>query len=352
MQKQIELLPKDVDGGLITSEANRRYFTGFPSTAGTLVLLKDSAYFLVDSRYYERALHSIDECEVILLKDFQKQLSDLFSAHHCKKIVVESGQMTLREFKLLQKQFPEVTFVDDFSFEQKINHLRSIKTEEEVEKIKAAQKIAERSFFLLLDYIREGVTEQQVASQLKMSLLREGADDIAFDPIVVSGRNSANPHGVPTSKMLEDGDFVTLDFGAKKDGYCSDMTRTIFIGEPSREQSMFYKTVLVGQNLAIDYIKAGQMGYEPDNIARQYFESQGYTEEFCHSLGHGVGLHLHEEPYLGKRSKTTLEKGMVVTVEPGLYLPGKYGVRIEDMVVITEHGCDNLTHCPKDLICL
>lgn len=352
LEELVKGLPEDADACLITSPVTRRYLTGFSSTAGVLLVLRDAVYFLVDFRYYERALQSVPYCEVLLLKDYYQQLCDLCRRHQCSKVVIQSNVLTMREYRNLQARCKGISFIEDPSFEAHIALLHAVKTEEEIEKIKQAQKISERSFFLILDYIREGVTEKEVSTQLKMNMLREGADDMAFDPIVVSGRNAANPHGVPTDKVLEDGDFVTMDFGAKKDGYCSDMTRTVFIGEPSKEQTMFYKTVLVGQNLAIDYVRAGQMGYEPDNMVRQYFESQGYVEEFGHSLGHGVGLSLHEEPIIGRKSKMKLQENMVVTIEPGLYLPGKYGVRIEDMVLITEKGCENLNHCPKDLICL
>ena len=229
--------------------------------------------------------------------------------------------------------------------------MRMIKSPEEISKILAAQKVTEAAFKHILNYVTEGNTERKIAKELDKFLL-ENADGSAFSTIVVSGRNSSSPHGKPSDKFLEDGDFVTMDFGASLDGYLSDMTRTVCIGQPSDEQLCLYKTVLFGQQMAIDFLKAGLKGYEADKLVREYFDSQNYKGAFGHGLGHGVGLEIHEYPMLNPKSDVVLKEGMVVTVEPGLYLSGKFGVRIEDMVEITEYGCKNLTNIDKELICL
>lgn len=347
----IQRMPDGIDCGIITNDVNRTYFTGFSSSAGILLITSEKAYLLIDFRYYERALENVSGVQVLLLKDAKQQIQEIFDRHACKTIAVESNSMTLAEFSSYRSNHPNQEFLSDKRFSDLIDDLRMIKTQDEIYKILSAQAITELAFEHILDYMSEGMTEQQVAKEINRFIL-DRTDSLAFETIVVSGRNSSSPHGVPTNKLIEDGDFVTMDFGASLDGYKSDMTRTICVGEPSEEQLVVYKTVLFGQSMALDYIGAGKTGKKVDGLIRSYFESLDYGDEFGHSLGHGVGLEIHEKPNLSPKSNTELKEGMVVTVEPGLYLPGKFGVRIEDMVVVTKMGCRNLTKTPKELICL
>lgn len=351
LKKLIEGLPEQIDAALILSDINRRYFTGFPSTAGILFVTRDQAYLLMDFRYYERAVSSVTDASVLFLEDAHKQLGDLFKKHNCRNVGIESKRITLYEYKTYCDEFPNINFLKDDQLNDFIDSMRMIKSPEEIGKILAAQKVTEAAFKHILNYVTEGNTERKIAKELDKFLL-ENADGSAFSTIVVSGRNSSSPHGKPSDKFLEDGDFVTMDFGASLDGYLSDMTRTVCIGQPSDEQLCLYKTVLFGQQMAIDFLKAGLKGYEADKLVREYFDSQNYKGAFGHGLGHGVGLEIHEYPMLNPKSDVVLKEGMVVTVEPGLYLSGKFGVRIEDMVEITEYGCKNLTNIDKELICL
>lgn len=344
-------LPESLDAAIVCSPINRRYFTGFSSTAGILLVTREEAYFLIDFRYYEKAAATINGATVILLEDATRQLGDLLKKHNCHTVGVEANRMTLFEYETYCEQFPFVTFSKENILSDWIDSSRMVKTQEEIDKILEAQKIAEDALQHILGYISEGLTEIQVKRELERFIL-DRADGLAFDTIIASGRNSALPHAVPSDKRLEEGDFLTMDFGAVIDGYHSDMTRTVFIGHPSEEQIRLYKTVLFGQHLALDFVKAGKKCCEVDRLVREYFDSQGYAGAFGHNLGHSLGLEIHESPRLSPKSDIVLQEGMIVTIEPGLYLPGKFGVRIEDMVKITENGCENLTGADKELICL
>lgn len=345
-------LPDGLDCGLVLSDINRRYLTGFPSSAGILAVMKEQSYLLIDFRYYERAKREITGCEVVLMENSYQQFSDLFAKHSVKRAAVENYSITLHQYFSLKSRLKGVKFIENTLFNDTIDCMRMLKTPEEIEKILAAQAVTEKAFDHICGFIREGVTERQVACELDSFMRANGADDIAFDTIAVAGENSSSPHGVPTDRELRGGDLLTMDFGAKLEGYHSDMTRTVAVGALSEEAQRLYETVLEGQRRALAYLKDGQQGKQADRLVREYFDSEGYAGAFGHSLGHGVGLEIHESPNLSPASATVLREGMVVTVEPGLYLPGKFGVRIEDMVVITSGGCRNLTRCEKQLICL
>ena len=233
-----------------------------------------------------------------------------------------------------------------------IEKIRLIKTPEEINIIKVACEIADQAFSHILNFIKPGITELEVSNELEFFMRKQGATASSFDTIVASGLRSALPHGVATNKEIENGDFVTLDFGAIYNGYVSDITRTIAVGKPSNQLIEMYETVLESQLLALQHVKPGMTGREADNIARDFLKSKGYGEAFGHSTGHGIGLEIHEGPTLSSRSDTVLEPNMVVTIEPGIYLPGIGGVRIEDDIVITETGNEKLTHSKKELIIL
>lgn len=356
MNKQLKRfmseLPQEIDAGLILSDVNRQYFLDFHSSAGVLLVTRKNAYFIIDFRYYEIAKKSIEDCEVILMDGFSKQFQKLLCEEKIHTIAVESEYITLNELHQYQNAFPSVIFSQSLEFDRLIKSMRSIKTAEEIRRISEAQKITDAAFTDILNVIRKGMTEKQIAMELEYSMKRHGADAFAFDTIVVSGKNSSLPHGVPSDKTVEEGDFITMDFGARWNGYNSDMTRTVSIGQISEEQQKVYQTVLEAQRLVLDQIKSGISCLEIDRLARDYIYQNGYQGCFGHGLGHSVGIEIHELPAFNMRDTTLTQDGMVITVEPGIYLEGLFGVRIEDMIVVQGDGCINLTSSPKNLISL
>lgn len=354
MRKLFELmrtLPSDVDCGIISSDVNIKYFTKFSLTDGLLVVTHSDAYLLVDFRYYEMAKSCITDISVICFEDLKNELENIFKINNCSRVAIESSNVVVRTFENYKKTFRDVVFIADARFDDIILNLRMIKTDYEIKQIEHAQKIAELAFNNILNFISERVTEIDIARELNSFILKH-SDGLSFDTIVVSGSNSSLPHGVPSSKLIQKGDFITMDFGAIVDGYHSDMTRTVCFGEPSSEKKEIYNIVLSGQKLALNSVKPGTRCSELDKLVREYFERFGFSSEFGHSLGHGVGLDIHEMPTLSFRGNIELKKGMVVTIEPGIYLNGRFGVRIEDMILITESGYENFTKCSKELICI
>lgn len=349
--KIMQELPNDVDCAMVSSDVNRRYLTGFSSSAGVLVITHNAAYLLVDFRYYEMAVSRAKGFEVILFKNLYDELEKLFCELNCCDVAIEIGDITVEIFNKYRKRFKSINFITDGGLDAIISRLRMTKSAGEVEKIKSAQEVADAAFSHILSFISPGKTELEIARRLN-GFIMERSDGLSFETIVVSGKNSSLPHGTPSSKQIQKGDFITMDFGALVDGYHSDMTRTIFCGKPSDDQKKLYDLVLFGQNLALDAVRSGAMCCDIDDLVRKYFNEFGFNEEFGHGLGHGVGLSIHEKPSLSPKESCKLSCGMVVTVEPGLYLSGKYGVRIEDMVLVCEKGCENLTKSPKELICV
>ena len=344
------LLPDGVDGALITSAVGRRYLTGMKSSAGVVLVTREAAYLLIDFRYYERACAEARDCEVVLLTELKRQLTELLSRHQVNRLAIESAAMTVFELAQYRDRLPGVTIVADNTLSDRLDTLRIRKDEGELASMRAAQHIAEEAFTHILEYIRPGRTEREVALELDYFMLKGGAEALSFDTIAVSGKNSSLPHGVPCDKPLEDGDFLTLDFGAVVEGYHSDMTRTVAIGHVSDDMRAVYDCVLTAQRTALSAVRAGITGKTLDAAARDVIKAAGYGEFFGHGLGHGVGLDIHESPSASPSGAVELKDGMVVTVEPGIYLPGRFGVRIEDMVVVREGGCENLTSAPKELL--
>ena len=354
IESLMSVMPADVDAALIVTPCNRRYFTEFESSDGFLLVTRKGSIFYTDSRYIEAAGNQIKCCDVAEGKQVFSQMKDYLNERNVKSVAVEASGMTLAEFSRLtgNENMKDFHFVSDNSLDTAINVFRSVKNEAEKGKILSAQKIAEDAFLHILNFIKKGRTEKEVQLELDFYMLKNGAEALSFDTIAVSGKNSSMPHGVPTDKMIEDGDFVTLDFGAVVDGYHSDMTRTVAVGFVTDEQQKVYDTVLRAQLSALDVVKAGVSCFDADKAARDVIVNAGYGEFFGHGTGHGVGVEIHEMPNLSPRSSAVLEKGNIVTVEPGIYLPGKFGVRIEDMAFVTENGCENLTKSQKSLIVL
>ena len=351
IEELIKDMPDEIDAVIVKNGFNRFYFTNFSSTAGVLVITKKSAYFLLDFRYFEMAQKVVKGVKIICFSDVFEEINKIFKKENVKNVAVETKSVSISEFEEYKTKLNEYNFTKNSWLDEEISSLRSVKTEEEVEKIRRSQEVVDAAFSHILNFISAGKTEKQVAREIENFIL-DNAQATSFSTIVVSGKNSSLPHGVPTEKILEDGDFVTMDFGAILDGYCSDMTRTVVVKKPSNFQRELYKIVLDGQELALKTIKEGLICNEVDAMVRRFFKKFDYDEEFGHGLGHGVGIEIHENPRLNKICKTKLKKNMVVTVEPGIYINSKMGLRIEDMVVVKENGILNLTKSSKELICV
>lgn len=341
------------DGILVSSEINQRYLTDFHFSDGYLLITEDDAILLTDSRYIEAAKASVKELESIAppaktrMNNF---LANLISEKKISRLAIEEDALSYSEYLVLSKKFKGCTLVKGASL--LFSSLRSIKTAEELDRMARAQAITDAAFSHILEFISPNVTEQEVALELEYFMRRKGAEACAFSTIAVSGSASSLPHGVPRNKLLERG-FLTMDFGARVDGYCSDMTRTVAIGKVSEEMKTVYNTVLRAQRAALDFIAEGVLCKEADATARSLIKEAGYGKNFGHSLGHGVGMLVHEAPRLSSsaRADSRLVRGNVVTVEPGIYLEGRFGCRIEDMVAIDLDGSvRNFTKSPKELI--
>jgi Xaa-Pro aminopeptidase len=355
------LLKNKLDAIMITSISNIIYLTGYSGFSkeereAYLFLTQDSQYILTDGRYTQDVKTLIPNYELIEISSkfsFEKALKRIIKSHKIKKLGFEGHDISFLEHERLSEYFNNI-------YHLSISSLRSIKTSHEISKIEKACKLGDKTFDYILKKIHLGVTEKEIAFEIEFFIKKSGGD-ISFAPIVAFGKNSAVPHHVPTqnSEIRTPNSIILLDFGVKLDNYCSDMTRTIFYGKPTSKQKRMYETVLNAQNLAIQQFnnlamkqsKEQIQASNVDNIAREYIVSQGY-KTIPHSLGHGIGIQIHESPRLSPKSKDILNEGMVFSVEPGIYIPNFGGVRIEDLVVLTNKGPKLLTHFPKEIIVL
>ena len=352
LDRIMPLLPEDIDSALIITPQNRRYFTGFEASDGFVLASRNKNIFWTDSRYIEAARETASGCEVRLGTDAYNQISEEMAEQGLKNVIVEASGVTLAQFADIQAKLADVSVIGTKELDDAINALRSVKSEEEVALIVKAQKIAEEALGHMFGFIRPGMTEKQVQLELDFYMLSHGAEALSFETIAVAGANSSKPHGVPGNYVIQNGDFLTLDFGATYGGYHSDMTRTVAVGSATEEMKKVYNVVLEAQLAGIDALCPGLACKDADGAARSVIEAAGYGEYFGHGTGHGVGIEIHEHPYDSMRSKETLAAGNVVTIEPGIYLPGKFGVRIEDMALITPDGRRLLTWAKKDLVIL
>ncbi len=345
-----KLQTEPYDAVIITSKVNQRYVTGFDFDDGYVVVTKDKAFVLVDFRYIEAARASVtDEFEILMLEGKKTEfIKNLLKENGVRVLAYENLEMTCDEYNTLSDALDGVGMLP---VKKLFDSLRICKTEEELEKMDRAQQITDAAFAHILEFIKPDMTEIEVALELEFFMRKMGSEGVAFNTICVSGSASSLPHGVPRNVKLERG-FLTMDFGARIDGYCADMTRTVVIGKADEEIKKVYNTVLTAQTEALAAIKAGESCFEIDNIARSIINNAGYRGCFGHGLGHGVGLYIHEAPRLSSMVDPALklEVGNVVTVEPGIYLEGKFGCRIEDMVAVTEDGIRNFTKSPKEMI--
>ena len=339
------------DGILISSDVNRLYFTDFEYSDGYLLITPKKSYLITDFRYIEAAEKQVSGYfKKIMFKGFSDvQFLQMLKENNISRLMFEDTRMTCAEYEKFKKQLDGITLVPSGDI---IENLRLTKDETEAQKVIKAQDIAEKSLANLIDRFDKNMTEQELATYLEYLMKRNGADGISFSTIAVSGKASSLPHGVPRNQRLENG-FLTIDFGAVYKGYHSDMTRTFCIGKATDEMKTVYNTVLEAQTAAINTIMNGERNcFEIDRIAREYIYSKGYKGCFGHGLGHGVGLEIHEAPRLSPsvNKELCLTEGNIVTVEPGIYIEDKFGVRIEDMIYMSPNGPINITKMPKNLI--
>lgn len=348
------VIKKAGDCGIITDEVNRRYFTGMKSSAGTVLVFPEESYLIIDFRYIEKARSVVKDCTVLLEergKGKYDQINALIEKHGAKTVAIDSQTCTVRELATYREEL-KAEVPGDGRFGAIIRKLRVVKTAEEIERMIAAQRIAEQGFEHMLGFIREGRTEREMQLELDYFMLSHGAEALSFDTIVLSGPNTSLPHGVPGDRRVQQGEFVLMDYGAVVDGYHSDMTRTVCVGAPDEKMKRVYDIVLRAQQASLNALKAGISGKDLDAAARDLITAEGFGECFGHSLGHGVGMEIHEEAYAAPTSEAVLPENTVITIEPGIYIEGEFGVRIEDFAVIKAEGYENMTLSPKELICL
>ncbi len=349
LSKYLNLLGEKVDGLLLTSRYSRHYGAQFDIAEGVAIVSKAGCRYYTDSRYIESAQKGIQGFEVIMVsrgRDYFTLINQAIADFGIQILGYEERYLTVAEF---------------MSYEEKLNaklvpcnaaiySLRERKEDYELQRMRQAQEITDAAFAQVCTKIREGITEKELAAELIYCLLKNGAEGLSFDPIVVSGPNTSLPHGVPGDRKLQRGDFITMDFGVIYKGYCSDMTRTVALGYATEEMEKVYNTVLQAQLAGIAASCAGVAGREIDDAARKVIADAGYGEYFGHGYGHSLGMEVHESPNCNPREERLMEERMVCSAEPGIYLPDKFGVRIEDVVVFTQNGCEILTKSPKNLI--
>ncbi len=347
MNKKLDGILKNAVAVLITSPHNMRYFSGFSGGEGAVLFAFDKKFLFTDSRYIEQAESDTAGFFLTETNDYLGSACKILNENGCQKVLIEDNEISARDYDRISKALENCEII--FGSE-KINTMRMVKTDAEIEKIRCAEEICCKAFEHILEFIKPDVCEKDIALEIEYFMKKNGADDIAFETIAISGKRTSLPHGVPSDKRIEKGDFVTIDFGCTFDGYCSDMTRTVVVGRANDEQKKIYNSVRTSQQIGLDYIRQGIRGCDADKAARDYIEKSGFGQYFRHSLGHGVGLLVHELPNLSPKSEIVLEENMVVSCEPGIYVPDFGGVRIEDLVIVKKDGCENLTRATKELI--
>ncbi len=342
-----------IDAAVLSSIINQRYMTGFDYTDGYVLITKNKSYVLADFRYIEAARAKVDANDFEIIMPEGSMLScvaGLLDGNDCRNVAFEDATLSVSDYERMKKVFVGKELCAGAS--EIADGLRLFKDSDEIEKMKKAQAITDAGFAHMMKVLTPDMTELEAALELEFFMRRQGSEGTAFETIAVSGAASSLPHGVPRNVKLEKG-FFTMDFGAKFDGYCSDMTRTVVIGKADADMKKLYNTVLAAQTAALDFIAEGINCRDADTVARDIINNAGYEGRFGHSLGHGVGMYIHESPRLAQRVAPDykLQRGHIVTVEPGIYIEGLYGCRIEDMVGIMPDGSVyNFTHSPKELI--
>ncbi len=336
-----------LDGILFIGLENIRYLCGFTGSDGAFLLTSEESFFLTDSRYWTQSEEEVKSCHLLR---YQKKLDGIVSTLcelKLKRVGFDSLSIPFAFYQSLQQRVAgEIELVP---LEKEIKNLRAIKDEQELLSIRKAINIASDSFNHMLSIVKEGVSEREIALEMEFFMKKEGSEAMGFDIIVASGKRSAHPHGRASTKKIEKGDFVLIDFGSRIEGYHSDQTRTLVCGNPSEDQKKIYQIVKDAHDKAIEKVRPGVPIQELDAVARDYIRDRGYDEYFGHGTGHGIGLAVHEEPVINKENGEILQEGMLFTIEPGIYIPEWGGVRIEDMVLVTEYGGERLTFLPTEM---
>lgn len=351
VQRLRELLAQQgLQAILIGSDHNRRYISGFTGSSGMLLVSLESSYLLTDFRYLTQAPQQAPHFQVVEHgQNPLESVKELLNRHKLTKLAFEQNHVTYGDYLVWANTLQGVQLQPVSGL---VEQLRMIKDESELQIMQEAADLADRTFDYIRQLIQPGMRETDIALEMEVFMRSHGATSSSFDTIVASGERSALPHGVASERLIGNDEFVKLDFGAYYKGYCSDLTRTVVIGKPTDKHREIYSIVLEAQLHALEHIKPGMSGREADALARDVIVKYGYGDLFGHGTGHGLGMEIHEAPRLSKLSETILTPGMTVTVEPGIYVPGFGGVRIEDDIVITESGIQILTSSPKDLITL
>ena len=349
IEKIRKALPEN-SAALITNEADCYYLSGFLRNEGMVLITKNSACLFVDFRYIEAAKAACKEITVRLTSSFLADVCTVLKGESINIVFIQSDYVTLAVKEKMQSAFDGIEVSTTLNIDKIIGDMRAVKSAEEISLIKSAQGITDRAFTYILSEIQPGKTEREIALDLEFFMRKEGSEGTAFDTICVSGKNSSKPHGVPSGKAIENGDFLTLDFGAIVGGYRSDMTRTVCIGKPTDKMVTVYNTVLKAQTEAIKAVKSGVVCKDIDKVARDIIDGAGFKGAFGHGLGHSVGIDIHENPSFNTRCEMLTKPGMVITVEPGIYLENEFGVRIEDMIIVTKNGCKDITKSQKQLV--
>ncbi len=341
----------NIEAFYITKEANVKYVTGYPDELAYAFICQNKKYVITDTRFIEEAEKSCVGFTVINWHEFDrnipKAIASLCKKHNLKSIGFEKNFTTYDKYIELKELLTQEE-IDLVPTSDIVESLRYIKTEEEVGNIRKACEIADKALYDLIPFIKVGVTERELCARLEFSMKMHGAHDLGFETILISGAKTSMLHGKPSEKLIEEGDFVLVDFGAMYNGYISDMTRTFIVGEPTEKQIEVYNIVKEAQNLGVEHMGPMVHATLPDSKIREMLG--GYMEYYYAGIGHGVGLDLHEEPFLGNYGSKIMEEGCVITMEPGIYIPGWGGVRIEDTILITKDGVECLTHFPKELM--
>ena len=349
LDKYLSLLGQDADGLLLTSRYSRYYAAEFDIAEGVAIVTANGCRYFTDSRYIESAENGIQGFEVLVIdsnNSYKKRLNEAIADFGVKVLGFEEEYLTVAELRNYEGNLDAKLVAKNAA----IHDFRGVKEPWELDIMRKAQSITDKAFTEVLGRVKVGMTEKELQAELIYCLLKNGADGMAFDPIVVSGPNTSMPHGVAGDRVIREGDFITLDFGAQYKGYCSDMTRTFAVGYATDEMKTVYETVLKAQLAGIAASKAGVIGKDVDGAARKVIEEAGYGPYFGHGYGHSLGMEIHESPSPSPRGERVMEENMIASAEPGIYLPGKFGVRIEDVVIFKENGCENITHSPKNLI--
>ena len=349
LEKYLSILDEKVDGLLLTSRYSRYYGAEYDIAEGVAVVSKAGCRYFTDSRYIEAAENGIKDFAVLEMnheKPYDQLINRAIADFSIQTLGYEEEYLTVAELQFYEKTLHAKLI----PYNAPIHQFRVAKEEWELELMKKAQDITDLAFSEVLSRIKVGMTEKQLQAELIYCLLKNGADGPSFSPIVVSGPKTSLPHGVPGDRVIQEGDFITMDFGALYKGYCADMTRTVAVGYATEEMKKVYDTVLQAQLAGIAAAKAGVLGKTVDNTARKVIEDAGYGKYFGHGFGHSVGLEIHEKPNCGRFSEEVMVENAVASAEPGIYIPGKFGVRIEDVLVYKPDGSENITHSPKNLI--